>query len=301
VQDEAVRVGLDEGQAAKPLEREIGVVPVEHGGEHRARGSAHDRRGVECPPGLTVEAGEIDARQLGDDRPGRERLEIEIRAVRERGGREAQRERMPSRDPLETDSVRRRDAGAAQQLLGLVTREVAERQRREQVAQLRRPRRDRLVPTRQKQPTGIGNARQQHLADPVVEQREGLVVVDGEHGPPRLPRERGHDLRERARRAAEPRSERVEEASFRRLDRAPVQGDDDRAAFTRVRCKSHEQRGLAHAGEPVHEHGDGHVLPDELEQRGPLAITTDEPGRLLVEQRAECRSHASSLRKRLRR
>ena len=258
-------------------------------------GLPDDRRGVERPPGLAVEPGEVDARQLVDDGAGRERLEVEVGAVRERGGREAQRERMAASDPVDAGGVGRRDAGAAQQLLGVVAAEVAERQRLEQLAQLGRPRRDRLVTTGEQEPRGVGDARQQHLADPVVEQREGLVVVDGEHRPRRLRAERGRDLRERAGLAAEPRGERVEEASLRRLDRAPIQGHDGGAALTRVRGERREQRRLADAGEAVDEHDDRHVLTDELQQRGPLAVTPDELGRLPVEQRAECRSHASQV------
>ena len=156
VQDEPVRIGLDEGQAAKPVECEIGVVSVEHGGEKRSRGSPDDRRGVECPPGLAVEPREVDARQLVDDGAGRERLEVEVGAVRERGGREAQRERVAASDPVDAGGVGRRDAGAAQQLLGLVAAEVAERQRLEQLAERRRPRRDRLVATGKQEPGGVG-------------------------------------------------------------------------------------------------------------------------------------------------
>ena len=198
---------------------------------------------------------------------------------------------MAASDPVDAGGVCRRDAGAAQQLLGLVAAEVAERQRLEQVAQRRRPRRDRLVATGKQEPGGVGDAREQHLADPVVEERERLVVVDREHGPCRLRAERGRDLRERARLAAELRSERVEEASFRRLDRARVQRHDSGATLTRVRSERREQCRLAHAGETVDEHGNRHIVTDEAQQSGPLAVAPDEPSRLPVEQRAERRSH----------
>ena len=75
---------------------------------------------------------------------------------------------MAASDPVDAGGVGRRDAGAAQQLLGLVAAEVAERQRLEQVAQRRRPRRHRLVATGKQEPGGVGDAREQHLADPVV-------------------------------------------------------------------------------------------------------------------------------------
>jgi hypothetical protein len=65
------------------------------------------------------------------------------------------------------------------------------------------------------------------------------------------------------------RGEHVEEAPFRRLDRAPVRGHDGGATLTRVGSERREQRVLAHAGEAVHEHGNRHVLTDEVQQRRP--------------------------------
>jgi hypothetical protein len=108
-----VGIGLDEGQAAKPVEREIAVVPLEHGGEKRSCGSPDDRGGVQCPPGFAVEPGEVDAGQLVDDRAGGERLEVEVGAVRERGSREAQRKRMAASNPVDAGGIGRRDAGTA--------------------------------------------------------------------------------------------------------------------------------------------------------------------------------------------
>ena len=197
--------------------------------------------------------------------------------------------------PRAIRSMRAASAGATparrSSSLGLVAAEVAERQRLEQVAQRRRPGRDRLVATGQKEPAGIGDAREQHLADPVVEEREGFVVVDGEHCPCRLRAERGRDPRERARLAADLRGEHVEEASFRRLDRARVQGDDGGGALACVRGERREQGRLANTGEAMNEHGNRHVVTDEAQRGGPLAVAPDEPSRLPVEQRAERRSH----------
>ena len=153
-------------------------------------------------------------------------------------------------------------------------------------------------PARRDRRAGAGRCRGGSAAAPAGSSRRGARGPRSgrrEHGPRRLGAERGRDLGERARLAAEPRSERVEEASFRRLDRAPVQGHDGGAALACVRSERREQRGLADAGEAVDEHDDRHVLTDELQQRSALAVTPHEPGRLPVEQRAECRSHASQV------
>ena len=54
------------------VERKISVVIIEHRGEKRPCRSADDRRGIECPPSLGVEHGQVDAGQLVDDGAGSE-------------------------------------------------------------------------------------------------------------------------------------------------------------------------------------------------------------------------------------
>ena len=104
----------------------------QHRGEQREGRPARQRRGVQRAPRRLVETVEVDARQLLADRAGGDLLDRQARAVAQRPGRELEAQRVAVGDGVDAPRGLVVDAVAAQQLVGLLGRQVAERDRAQQ-------------------------------------------------------------------------------------------------------------------------------------------------------------------------
>ena len=110
---------LHERQAAEPVEDILRRRLGEHRGEQRERRPAHDRRGVQRPPGRRVEMPQVELRQLVDDRRDGRRVGVDRRrsrpwptppAAATAGGRERSGRSVRASPPL--DAARRAAAPA---------------------------------------------------------------------------------------------------------------------------------------------------------------------------------------------
>ena len=223
-----------------------------------------------------VEAVEVERRELLDDRR-QHRVLGRVRALADRRRRQLQRQRVAADEAVDPFGLRLVEPGAAEHLGGGGRRERAERHREQQLAERRAPDRARRVARGEHDAGVLGQRGQEALAQPAVEQPQPLGGVDGEDDRPVGGGER--------------RLDRGEEALRRRLDGAPVDGDDGGAALAGLRDERAQQRGLPGAGDAV-DHG--HERPTGVEQRGErreLVVAAGQRRAPLREQRSEGAAH----------
>ena len=185
---------------------------------------------------------------------------------------------MPAHEAVDPRGLVLVEPGPAQDLGRVRRRQRPERHRAQQLAERRAPDGARRVARRDDDARVRGQRGQERQPQPAVEQPQPLGGVDHEH--------------DRAVDGGERRLDGGEEALRRRLDPAPVDGDDGRAALGRLGSEGAQQRGLAGAGDAV-DHG--HERPVVVEQRGQrrqLVLAADQRGAPLREQRSEGPAHA---------
>ena len=245
---------LDERQRAQALEGRLRRLAREQRAEQRERDPAQDRGGVERLAGRAVEAVEPQLGELlGDGR--QHRVLGRIGPLAHRRGRELQRQRMAAHEAVDPLGLRLVEPGAAQHLGRVGGRERAERDRLQQLAERRPPRRARRVARGDHDPR-VGRQRgQEGQPQPAVEQPQPLGVVD----------------HEQERRARVELPHRGEERVRRGLDLAAVDRDDGGAARAGLGAKGTEQRRLAGAGDPVDDDHRRRVV----EQPGQLGVAAD--------------------------
>jgi hypothetical protein len=154
VDDEPVLPELDEGESSEAFEDILRRAIGQHRLEERERDSPDHRSGVERLPGRAVQAVEIEAGELVEDRLQRHVVELEVGAIPHSGSRELERERVPARQPVHAVGVGAVEAGSRQELAGLAVVEVAEPDASHDLAPARRcvPAHDGRLAPRQDEP-----------------------------------------------------------------------------------------------------------------------------------------------------
>ena len=180
---------------------------------------------------------------------------------------------MPAHEAVDPLGLRLVEPRAAQHLGGVGGRERAQRHGAQQLPERRAPDGARRVTGGEHDARVLGQRGQERQAQPAVEQAQALGVVDEQDDRPV---------------GLQPAPDGGEEALRRRLDLAPVDGHDGRAARGRLAAERAQERGLARAGDAVDDHHGRRVV----EQRGELVVAADHVRAPLGEQRSEGPAHA---------
>ena len=252
----------------------------QHRGEQREGRPARQRRGVQRAPRRPVETVEVDARQLLADRAGGDLLDRQARAVAQRPGGELEAQRVAVGDGVDAPRGLVVDAVAAQQLVGLLGRQVAERDRAQQ-RPVAAPALERRVAAADHDPHVGRQGREHHAAEPVVEHRQQLEgVEDQDHALAAGADRRGGLLDGGA-------AQRGQELALRGGDDVAVELEHDGAGLARLGREGVQERRLPDAGEAVDVGDDGPVGLEQPPQLGALALATGDRARLLREQGSE--------------
>ena len=276
VDHEPLAPELGERQRRQALERGLGRLARHDRAEQRERDAPQHRGGVQRLARGGVEPVEVERRELLHD--GRQdRVLAGVRAGAHGRGRELQRQRVPAREAVDPGRLRLVEAGAPQDLAGVGGRERAERDDEQQLPERAAPGGAGRVARGEHDARPLRQRGQQLGAQPAVDQPQPLGRVDHEH-----------DRAVRGRHAV---ADGGQEAVRGRLDRAPVDRDHGRAARGRLGPERAQQRGLARAGDPVH---DGRERPaglEHAEQRRELRVAAGERRAPLGQQRSERPRH----------
>ena len=263
--DQALAPQFDEWQRLQPCECVPRVIR-EQRRQQRERDTAQDRRRVQDRARRRVEPVEVERREFLHD--GRQdRVLRGVRALAQRRRRQLQRERMPAHEAVDPLGLGLVEPGPAEHFGRVGERQRPERHGKQQLAERRPPDGAGRVARGQDHAGMSGQRRQERLTQPPVQQPQALGGVDHENvgvvargGP---------------------------ESLRRRLDRPAVDGHHARAARHRLRPEGPQERGLARAGDAVHDGHERPVVVEELAQRGELLVAADERAAPLGEQRAE--------------
>jgi hypothetical protein len=276
VDDQALAPQLDEGKRREPLERRLRGLPGEQRAEQRERDAAQDAGGVERLPRGRLEPVEVERRELLHDRR-EHRVGGCVGALPDGRGGQLERQRVAAHEAVDPLGLSLVEARPPQHLGGVGGRQRPERHRPHQRAERRAPDGAGRVARGEHDASVLRQRRQELQPQPAVEQPQPLCGVDQQH--------------DRAVGGCQRRLHRGQEAVRRRLDHAPVDGDDGRAARAGLGPEGAQQRRLARAR---HAMDDGHERPVVVEQRRErrqLLLATDERGAPLRQQRSERAGH----------
>ena len=189
------------------------------------------------------------------------------------------------------------EARPHQELLGLAIIQIPEADATHELAPTRRapPGCDGRLAACHDEARVVAQSRCEDPADPAVEQAQDLVGVQDQHDALAKPRQSLGRLLGTCRGAPDGRSEGLQEAALGRLDRAAIDAHDRRTEIPRLAGERLEQRGLAHAGDAVHEDHELAALLEHPEQGGLLRGAADDLRRSLLDELAHCPAHSACL------